>query len=105
MLATPERIVARFVLGDHVTVLDLGKAGHIRTPRYIRHKTGEVVQCCGNFLNPEDLSVGRTDGPVVPLYRLRFPMAELWPEYSRNAEDALVIEVYDHWLALAGAAH
>lgn len=86
-----------------VTVLDLGKDGHIRTPRYILNKCGEVVQSCGYFLNPEDLSRGHTAGPVVPLYRVRFRMGELWPEYDRNPDDALFIEIYDHWLAPAPA--
>lgn len=97
----PERSVARFLPGDRVTVLELNKAGHIRTPYYVRQKTGEVVQVCGHFLNPEDLSVGRTNGPVVALYRVKFAMQQLWQEYRRNADDALVIEIYDHWLAPA----
>lgn len=103
MAAASDCVVGRFAPGDVVTVLDLGKGGHIRTPRYIRHKRGEVVQFCGHFLNPEDLSRGHTAGPVVPLYRVRFRMGELWPEYSRNTEDALFIEIYDHWLAPAAA--
>lgn len=104
MATTPEPSVARFSPGDQVTVLELGKAGHIRTPHYVRHHSGEVVQFCGHFLNPEDLSVGRTAGPVVPLYRVRFRMSDLWPGYSRHSDDALYIEIYDHWLAPAGSA-
>lgn len=96
--------VVRFQPGDAVEVLGLGKRGHIRTPDYILRKRGEVVQFCGCFLNPEDLAVGRTAGPVVPLYRVRFSMTHLWPEYDRHPQDALVIEVYDHWLAPVPAA-
>lgn len=96
--------MARFAPGNRVSVLDLGKAGHIRTPSYVRHKTGDVVQLCGHFLNPEDLSVGRTSGPVVAVYRVKFSMQHLWPEYARNPDDALFIEIYDHWLAHADAA-
>lgn len=103
MAATAEAVVARFAPGDAVRVLSLGKPGHVRTPHYILHKRGEVVQFCGFFLNPEDLSVGRTAGPVVPLYRVRFSMADLWPEYRRHPQDALMIEIYDHWLAPAAA--
>ena len=99
----PEAVAARFAPGDAVQVLALGKPGHVRTPHYILHKRGEVIQFCGFFLNPEDLSVGRTAGPVVPLYRVRFAMPDLWPEYRRNPQDALVIEIYDHWLAPAPA--
>ncbi|CEG50976.1 Putative ScnA-like protein (modular protein) [Stutzerimonas xanthomarina] len=93
------RIPARFQKGDRVQVLDLGLEGHIRTPAYIRGKSGEVIQLCGFFLNPEDLSVGDTGGPVYPLYRVRFAMNDLWPDYERGEGDELCIEIYDHWLA------
>jgi nitrile hydratase subunit beta len=98
-----ESVAARFTPGDQVKVLSLGTPGHIRTPHYILGQVGEVVQYCGMFLNPEDLSVGRTGGRVVPLYRVQFPMAALWPGYSRHPQDVLVIEIYDHWLAPVSA--
>jgi hypothetical protein len=89
----------RFVPGDLVEVIDLRKPGHVRTPDYVLGHRGEVIQYCGSFLNPEDLSVGRTGGPVVPLYRVRFPMGALWPEPQRHPSDTLCIEIYEHWLA------
>jgi hypothetical protein len=95
---------ARFREGDKVLVLELGKAGHIRTPFYIRGKVGVVLQRCGAFLNPEDLSVGIVAGPVVPLYRVGFPLDQLWPDYAGNPSDMLCIEIYDHWLAPADAS-
>lgn len=95
----PERILARFHVGDRVQVLDLDLEGHVRTPFYIRGKAGTVTQFCGFFLNPENLSVGNTSGPVYPLYRISFAMNDLWPGYEHSNEDELCIEVYDHWLA------
>jgi nitrile hydratase subunit beta len=89
----------RFAVGERVRVLALGKPGHVRTPDYVLGKVGEVVQYCGCFLNPEDLAVGHTNGPVVPLYRVRFAMSALWPEPPRRADDTLCIEIYDHWLS------
>ncbi len=91
----------RFKVGDRVEVLELNKAGHIRTPFYVRHKTGVVVQDCGLFLNPEDLAVGITSGPVVKLYRVEFKQRDLWPGYQGPADDTLCIEIYDHWLEAA----
>ncbi|RTL72900.1 MAG: nitrile hydratase subunit beta [Hyphomicrobiales bacterium] len=91
----------RFKVGDRVTVLELNKAGHIRTPFYVRHKTGVVVQDCGLFLNPEDLAVGITSGPVVKLYRVQFQQRDLWPDYKGAPQDTLCIEIYDHWLEAA----
>lgn len=92
-------MTARFRVGDQVRVLDLGKTGHVRIPYYVRGKTGEVIQFCGLFLNPEDLSVGNTAGPVIPLYRVKFRQAELWPDYRGPSDDTLTIEIYDHWLS------
>ncbi len=80
-------------------MLELNKAGHVRTPHYIRGRAGEIIEFVGYFLNPEDLSVGITSGPVYPLYRVRFLLKDLWPDYARNPGDELCIEVYDHWLA------
>jgi nitrile hydratase len=91
----------RFSVGDAVVVLDLGKAGHVRTPHYVRGRRGRVVAFVGCFLNPEALSIGDTSGPAVPLYRIAFPMHALWPDARRDAEDRLCIEIYDHWLAPA----
>jgi nitrile hydratase subunit beta len=92
---------ARFQEGDRVQVLDLGKAGHVRTPFYVRGKIGEILELCGWYLNPEDLSIGHAGGPVVALYRVRFRQVDLWPDYAGAAHDTLCIEIYDHWLAKA----
>lgn len=94
----------RFKPGDHVEVLDLGKAGHVRIPVYIRGKQGKVIQYCGKYLNPEDLSVGQSSGPAVDLYRIEFSLSSLWdspvqPAQDLPVQDLLVIEIYDHWLA------
>jgi hypothetical protein len=89
----------RFKARDQVLVLDLDKAGHVRTPFYVRRKIGEVIDFRGYFLNPEQLSIGNTAGPVVALYRVRFMMKDLWPNYDQDRTDVLCIEVYDHWLA------
>ncbi len=89
----------RFKQGDKVRVLELDKSGHIRTPYYVRHKTGEIAELCGFYLNPEDLSIGKTSGPAIPLYRVRFLQTDLWPEYEGPKRDSLYIEIYDHWLA------
>ena len=92
---------ARFQAGNRVSVLHLGKTGHIRTPFYVRGKVGTVTELCGYFLNPEDLSVGNTAGPAVPLYRVSFRQADLWDYYRGSSRDLLSIEIYDHWLSAA----
>lgn len=97
--------MTRFTVGDRVRVLALGKEGHVRIPHYVREQTGEVIQYCGTYLNPEDLAVGQTAGPAIDLYRVRFPMTALWPTDHHNPADQLVIEIYDHWLTPAAGEH
>ncbi len=53
--------------------------GHIRTPHYLRGKTGVVERILGPFNNPEQLAY------MVPalartLYRVRFEMGHIWPD-------------------------
>lgn len=89
----------RFQDGDAVRVIHLGKSGHVRIPFYVRGKCGTVIHYCGSYLNPEDLAIGQTSGPVVDLYRVQFAQKELWPNDNQPKIDSLVIEIYDHWLA------
>ncbi len=89
---------ARFAPGDKVRVRVAHPPGHIRTPYYIRGKPGSIERICGSFRNPEELAYGRADGAPLPLYRVRFRQAEVWPGYAGPADDTLDIEIYEHWL-------
>jgi hypothetical protein len=71
--------------------------GHVRTPAYLRGKTGWVERTLGPFPNPEQLAYGR-DGERLPLMRLRFSMAEVWGSAAENPADTLDAEIYSHWL-------
>jgi nitrile hydratase len=72
--------------------------GHIRTPWYCRGKTGRIERICGAFGNPEELAYNRQDGPDVPLYRVRFTMAEIWGNETETPTDTIDIEIFEHWL-------
>lgn len=72
--------------------------GHIRTPWYIRGKTGVVERICGDFGNPEELAYGRDGNPKQPLYRIRFKQNEVWEDYAENPSDTVDIEIFEHWL-------
>lgn len=89
---------SRHALGARVRILDLGKPGHVRTPLYVRGKVGVIDQVCGDFENPEERAYGRVGGARIPLYRVRFAQADLWPDYAGRPQDHLVIEIYHHWL-------
>lgn len=93
--------MARFACGERIRVLDLGKAGHVRIPAYVRGHSGTVVQFCGVFLNPEDLAIGNAGGRVVGCYRVAFAQTDLWRDYADNPDDTLVTEIYEHWMESA----
>jgi nitrile hydratase beta subunit-like protein len=84
--------------GDRVTVLDADAAGHVRTPAYIRGRSGVVERLCGAFSNPEELAYGRSGSPRQPLYRVRFLQRDVWPDYDGHPEDTLDIEIFEHWI-------
>src|SRR5437879_5183760 len=89
------------------SVRPLGKAcplGHVRTPYYIRGKTGVIERILDVFPNPEEKAYGRSGLPGQRLYRVRFPQKEVWPDYDGPPEDTVDVELYHHWLELGGPA-
>jgi nitrile hydratase len=72
--------------------------GHVRTPFYIRGKTGVVERVLGVYRNPEELAYGRDGEPGAPLYRVRFLQHDVWPDYAGRPDDAVDVEIYQHWL-------
>ena len=97
----------RFRAGEAVTVRRAYPPGHIRTPYYIRGKSGVIERICGIFPNPEELAFGRSGLPPLPLYRVRFVQREVWPDYRGAECDTVDIEIYEHWLdtATGGIPH
>jgi nitrile hydratase len=89
---------AAFAPGDAVIVDKRDQPGHVRTPWYIRGKTGRVVERVRAFPNPEELAEGRTGVPYRMLYRVLLRQAEVWPDYAGPATDTLVVDIYEHWL-------
>ncbi len=92
---------AKFTPGQPVLVASRPHAGHVRTPHYVRGKRGVVERLCGVFRDPTDLAMGRRDGPLRPLYRVRFAQRELWPDYAGAVDDSVDVELYEHWLEAA----
>jgi nitrile hydratase beta subunit-like protein len=90
-------MTARFKPGDPVRVRRAFPPGHIRTPFYIRGKSGRIERLCGSFANPEELAFGRHGLPALPLYGVRFAQRVVWPDYGGSA-DTIDIEIYEHWL-------
>ena len=88
----------KFATGQHVRVRAAFPPGHIRTPYYTRGCVGTIESFAGLDPNPEHLAYGRHDQPAVPLYRVRFRQPALWAAYPGNPEDAVVVDIFEHWL-------
>ena len=82
--------------GARVRVRAAMPPGHVRTPAYLRGRTGVVERVLGPFPDPERLAY-RQPAPRVPLYRVRFRMADLWAAPEATG-DVLEAEIYAHWL-------
>ena len=89
---------AKFGPGDRVRVCADEKPGHVRTPGYVRGKTGRIEKVLGAFKNPESLAYGGSGLPERPLYKVGFRQTDLWDGYAGQANDALYIDLYEHWL-------
>ena len=71
--------------------------GHIRTPWYLRGKTGVIERRLGQFGNPEQLAYGLA-ADRQSLYRVRFTMQEIWGDAAETPTDTVDAEIYEHWL-------
>jgi nitrile hydratase len=91
-------VQGRFKPGDSVRVLAEDRPGHIRTPFYIRGRTGWIEKVHGEFLNPESLAYGRDGMPKRPLYLVGFRQTEVWEEYKTSAPDKVYVDIFEHWL-------
>ena len=92
---------AKFKPGDRVTVRFEDRPGHLRTPWYIRGKSGWIERVYGEFLNPESLGFGRDGLPKKTLYLVAFLQSEVWGE--GRSKDKLLVDIYEHWLDPAAA--
>ncbi|GIX13588.1 MAG: hypothetical protein KatS3mg118_1547 [Paracoccaceae bacterium] len=90
-------------MAERVRVRAWGSHGlHVRTPHYLRGRTGVIERCLGPFPNPEKLAY-RLPAEAQTLYRVRFTMAELWGPSAENPDDTVDAEIYAHWLEPADA--
>lgn len=87
-------------MAERVRVRAMMPPGHVRTPAYLRGKTGVIERELGASRNPEQLAYG-LPAERKPLYRVRFTMAELWGADAEAPEDTLDAEIFGHWLERA----
>ncbi len=59
-----------FKVGDRVKVTNASPPGHVRTPTFVRGKTGTIIRHYGAFPNPERLAYGMTGLPTsLPAFK------------------------------------
>lgn len=91
--------MTRFVAGDRVRVSNAFPPGHVRTPTFVRGKTGVVVRHFGAFANPSLLAYGMSGIPKLDLYQVVFDMDEVWSGDGKySSKDTVTADLYDNWL-------
>ena len=80
--------VVDFATNEMVRVRTDIPPGHIRTPYYLRGKSGVIERTLGPFPNPEALAYG-VKADTGQLLRVRFDMAEVWGDAAENPSDIL----------------
>lgn len=88
----------KFKVGDAVRVDARPSLGHMRTPVYVRGKTGVVTGIQGRFHDPARLAYHRPGLPMRVWYKLRFRQTELWPRYNGDPGDHLELDLQEDWL-------
>lgn len=84
-------------MAERVRVKAMMPPGHVRTPAYLRGKTGVIERELGEFGNPEQLAYDVPAGKK-PLYRVRFTMQEVWGNAAETPTDTVDAEIFGHWL-------
>ena len=87
----------QFKPGDRVKVKFADRPGHLRTPWYIRGKSGWIEKIYGDFLNPELLAFGKDGLPKKTLYLVAFNSTDVFDQPG-GAKDKVLVDIYDHWL-------
>jgi len=90
--------MSRFSVGDSVKVRDSYPTGHVRTPTFIRGKSGIIASISGDYLNPEERAYGRPGLPARTLYRVIFRQEDIWASYPGPDQDTAVVDIYENWL-------
>ena len=72
------------------------RPGHIRTPWYIRGKSGWIERVYGDFLNPEELGV--RPRRIAEANTLFVAFKAMMFGESPWIQDKVLVDIYEHWL-------
>lgn len=88
----------RLPLGAWVKVSNQTPETHCRTPCYLRGVIGRVEEVVGRYRDPSLLAFHKPGLPMLWLYRVRFRQQDIWPSYVGGENDAVIADLYEHWL-------
>jgi nitrile hydratase beta subunit len=89
---------AGFKRGDLVRTRQLNPVGHIRLPRYVRDKIGEVVSDNGVYALQDTDEFGvRLGNTPQHVYTVKFDARELWGDRG-HARDVIHVDLWESYL-------
>ena len=89
---------AAFKPGDLVHTKELNLIGHIRLPRYVRDKIGEVVRDNGVYaLQDTDENGVRLGNTPQHVYTVRFEARALWGDRGHE-KDVIYVDLWEEYL-------
>ncbi len=84
----------RFAVGDTVMVRNISPAGHSRTPRSVRGRSGTVLHVAPRFGLPDVSAHGGIHRPEHS-YHVEFAAADLWPDAPGHS---VIVDIWDSHL-------
>ena len=96
----PSDNVAKFAVGDRVTVASDVPHGHTRKAGYVRGRTGVVELTHGTFIYPDSAGNG---GPEAPehVYTVKFTNEELWGAEAAEPNGVVYFDVWEPYITPA----
>lgn len=89
--------VPAFAVGTAVRVKPRHDAGHNRSPRYLRGRTGTIVADIGVFQFPDSVAENLGIKPQH-LYSVSFPAADLWGADAESTVDEVMADLMESYL-------
>jgi nitrile hydratase subunit beta len=98
--ARPSDKVAKFAVGDRVTVIDSSPHGHTRKARYVRGKTGVVEMAHGTMIYPDSAGNGGDEAPEH-VYTIKLTGEELWGPEDAEPNGVVYFDVWEPYIVPA----
>jgi nitrile hydratase beta subunit len=92
--------VAKFAVGDRVTVVADAPKGHTRKASYVRGKTGVIELAHGEMIYPDAAGNGHGEAPEH-VYTVLFTNEELWGPEAAEPNGSVTFDVWEPYIVPA----